>query len=238
LGNYFSLDQLKVAIDKCKNEKYIQVFVCHTPVENASGEYQVSYSTIDSVLHYAYNLGLNFYTVSECRLPIPLRPKGDTIINTSETLSSVFYTNQTTDNVTWKLSPDSSASVIAYENKAIMNWNEDFAGEVTLKAAYYNECGTGTFSNPLIIGVNLPIIHTTETIASTRVYPNPSNGLIQIETTTPNSEMKLYNSLGQAMMNIQNQGQFCSLQLSEKGIYYLRVITGQKSETHKIIIEK
>jgi hypothetical protein len=69
------------------------------------------------------------------------------------------------------------------------------------------------------------------------VYPNPSNGLIQIETTTPNSEMKLYNSLGQAMMNIQNQGQFCSLQLSEKGIYYLRVITGQKSEPTKLLLK-
>ncbi|MBN2347465.1 MAG: PKD domain-containing protein, partial [Bacteroidales bacterium] len=57
-----TLDELKAAFLKTKNENSVLVLYGHDPVEDPNYDYQTKLSTLDSLLSYAHSLDLEFYT--------------------------------------------------------------------------------------------------------------------------------------------------------------------------------
>ena len=66
------------------------------------------------------------------------------------------------------------------------------------------------------------------------IYPNPTNGQLKFEFNSLNSEIKLYNALGQIVRS-QKGGDKLSMQDLGNGIYYLEVSSPRKTKTIKVI---
>jgi hypothetical protein len=66
------------------------------------------------------------------------------------------------------------------------------------------------------------------------IYPNPTNGQLKFEFSSLNSEIKLYNALGQIVRS-QKGGNELNMQGLGNGIYYLEVSSPGKTKTIKVI---
>ncbi len=69
-----------------------------------------------------------------------------------------------------------------------------------------------------------------------QVYPNPSNGTISIKTSEDYSIIKIYNSLGQIVINSDTNSDY-SISHLHKGIYYLKLLNEKINATQKLILE-
>ncbi|MBO9583597.1 MAG: T9SS type A sorting domain-containing protein [Flavobacterium sp.] len=73
------------------------------------------------------------------------------------------------------------------------------------------------------------------------VYPNPTNGILNLSLeNNTKSDVRLYNALGQQLLNTTFEGSTQQLDLNNfgRGIYLLQVISDDKVTTKKIILSK
>ncbi|MEI6022014.1 MAG: T9SS type A sorting domain-containing protein, partial [Bacteroidota bacterium] len=80
----------------------------------------------------------------------------------------------------------------------------------------------------------LGLINTNEMIDHVSVYPNPSNGLLMIETEQV-IDIKILDQLGKIILSKHISENSCSLNLStlSNGIYFIQVNDGKKTKTLK-----
>ena len=78
-----------------------------------------------------------------------------------------------------------------------------------------------------------------EEISGLNVYPNPSNGIINIEMdSNENYLVQVNDILGKVVSSVNiNSNTSLNLQDLEKGIYFVTVSNDEKTETIKVIIE-
>jgi peptidoglycan/xylan/chitin deacetylase (PgdA/CDA1 family) len=238
-GYGFSLNQIKAQLDKCKSDSLIQVFYSHTPVDSVTTNYQITYANLDNILNYISQLDLSFYTSSEVWLPIPKAPLGDTVVITDENPVSMYYVDSLEYAFGWKLLPLDAGKLITNEREVTVEWNSEFKGDATLQVSAINRCGTGSFSFPSIIGVNKSIGILESLNEKTTVYPNPSEGEIQIELPNGNFEKQItiYNLDGKLVFERKTYRNNLFVLLSEKGMYIAKTIVNQKIFVSKIVIE-
>src|ERR1051326_488518 len=84
--------------------------------------------------------------------------------------------------------------------------------------------------------------NSVHTIACSRrnCFPNPTHGLLTLNAIPENSEVKIYNVLGENIYSTRSaQSTRLTIDLSDKpkGIYFVRLISENESSTQKIIIE-
>lgn len=65
--------------------------------------------------------------------------------------------------------------------------------------------------------------NTSEAIAKLDLYPNPSSGIINIESSSPISNVTVYNNLGQLVLTSDNPSQI-DVSALNKGLYFVKVI--------------
>lgn len=74
------------------------------------------------------------------------------------------------------------------------------------------------------------------------IYPNPTNGQINIDNldANTNTEIKVYSSMGKEVYSTQTQQNKVSLSLNHlsEGLYYIHVTDNELSVKHRIIIQK
>ena len=106
--------------------------------------------------------------------------------------------------------------------------------------AMYSLCGESDPSNEVCIDFNVDV--KTNDLSNVKIYPNPTNSIVNIELTNNVSQVVIYNFLGQVVFenNVTDQ---TSLQIDvrnyEAGAYLLRFITKQgQSLTKKVVISK
>lgn len=70
-----------------------------------------------------------------------------------------------------------------------------------------------------------------------KLYPNPTKGIISMESEKALNEIKIFNLVGQELMNIKPSKLNSSLDLSSlsAGFYFLKVTTDTDSGTYKIV---
>ena len=72
------------------------------------------------------------------------------------------------------------------------------------------------------------------TIATTTIFPNPTNDIINISSQTQNIEVALYDTLGKKVFE-QTGTQTIDLSNVLPGVYFIQFIEGEKKRTLKII---
>ena len=84
------------------------------------------------------------------------------------------------------------------------------------------------------IGSNVPELNTDALI---RVFPNPGNGNVQVETTSIIDEIQVTDLVGRLVLH-QNVGRNqCSFVLHESGFYFVNVHSGGRYSKHKLIVQ-
>ncbi|TAF71447.1 MAG: T9SS C-terminal target domain-containing protein, partial [Flavobacterium sp.] len=79
-----------------------------------------------------------------------------------------------------------------------------------------------------------------ETTSKVIIYPNPSQGIINVKTTT-NSDFQVINLLGQVLQTFKTEAdviQTIELQNLNDSFYFIKEINNVTSKAHKIIIKK
>lgn len=67
------------------------------------------------------------------------------------------------------------------------------------------------------------------------IYPNPTQDIIHIKSTISQSfEISIYDTLGKCLIYATSK-QSIDISLLPKGIYFIRITDGEKSQTHKIV---
>jgi len=69
-----------------------------------------------------------------------------------------------------------------------------------------------------------------------RIYPNPSEGVFQIESTIAINTIEVYNSMGQLILTTKTSDKI-DLSTFEKGIYYATLTTGKGVVNRKLIVK-
>ena len=144
----------------------------------------------------------------------------------------IFYLNQywNTSNSSWRRASTSS------DNYDINNFKKN----ITYKF-YDTTSGVNISSEDSIVYYYHSVVGLNELALkekSITVYPNPSNGLLNISSSNIINSIELYNNLGvlvskpEIMYN--NQIDLSSL---SKGFYFLKVSDGKQYHTEKVIIE-
>lgn len=87
--------------------------------------------------------------------------------------------------------------------------------------------------NTTTIGIN------ENDMAAVRVYPNPSNGTVNVENAQ-GSDIMIYNLLGEVVASVNSANQFESFNLSalSNGTYLVKVISDSQIKTQKVVINK
>ncbi len=232
-----SLQAIKNELTRCKNDSLIIIFYSHKPVDEINGPYEISYAKLDSILQYANDLDLPFYLMNEVRLPVPTTPVGDTLISTAIT-QSVFTTVSSTLQYNWKITPPEAASVYPVDDSMLTVWNSAYSGEVTISVAYQNRCGIGNYSAPLKIQVK-PITDIRKEFNSVKLYPNPTNGIINVEISNfENAKyIEIYNASGQKLTVMHVNGLINSFYLTTKGLHVVRIIFDNYIITRLIVVK-
>lgn len=75
--------------------------------------------------------------------------------------------------------------------------------------------------------------------ADLKIYPNPNHGTFVIETNIPGqSELNIYNSLGERVCSFESLGSGCPLTLDLKeGLYFVNLISDKRCSAEKVMIK-
>jgi len=68
------------------------------------------------------------------------------------------------------------------------------------------------------------------------INPNPGNGQIRINSSAIINEMKISNLAGQIIYDAMPKEKSISLQLNYTGIYFVQIITADKTITKKVTV--
>jgi hypothetical protein len=144
--------------------------------------------------------------------------------------------NRYSDKISWKINEDGQGT---FGTPNIINAAADFASDA--KAADIDGDGwldivsASAGNNKLIWYKNNTLGISENEIVNYRIYPNPTSGLLYIESKLPISKISVFNILGQSIERNQNSTQI-DLSKVEVGVYLLKIEDRNgDSQTHKIV---
>lgn len=119
------------------------------PYANSSGTLKVTASNSCGTQTNTMNIVLDAVAPSA-----PAIPSGPTSVSDPKQ-NSTYNTTAVTSTKTWELTPSTAGTVnqIGTGGQAIVDWNDNFAGNTTLRVRQSNACGVSTWSPALAISV-------------------------------------------------------------------------------------
>jgi len=103
-----------------------------------------------------------------------------------------------------------------------------------------NDYGNRFFMDNINInGQNILQVQELEDAFHTSIYPNPTKGIFSIRTDSDNLEVSIYSTLGELVLKEKIIDGLKQIDLSNqsKGIYFVKLKSGDKTEQIKLIIQ-
>jgi PKD repeat protein len=184
--------------------------------------------------------------VSMMQLPsTPGIPSGPNFVNTSITTSSDYATTGASLAATyaWTVSPSNAGTIEGSGVTATVTWSSTYVGMAVVSVEGVNQCGEGPASEGFNVEVDNNVGINNPANLSFSVYPNPSNGDVQVKwpsAVTGNATVRLINALGEVVHNqewVINKGiaKLRFAQLSQ-GLYMLKIEFNNQILTSTLII--
>jgi hypothetical protein len=110
---------------------------------------------------------------------------------------------------------------------------------IMLRFVAINDYGNRFFmDNVNINGQNILAIQETTTF-HTSIYPNPTKGIFTIRTDVDDLEVEIFTTLGKLIWKEKIRGGLEQIDLStaNKGIYFVKLKNGNKTEQRKLVIQ-
>lgn len=195
---------------------------------------------------YSDEMSLNFLSAPLA----PETPAGPEYVDLKETSSTAYTIFSSPDAIgyTWLLEPTEAGEIVSGDTTIVINWNAGFLGEVLLSAAVSNSCGTGDFSEPLMIIIDNTVgLISHDDQVQLLIAPNPSNGNFKISIKSrENSPVNwnLMNYLGATILSGSAQTATKRLDVPvnrqdlSPGMYILVVEQNGKYYSKKLLINK
>ena len=103
-----------------------------------------------------------------------------------------------------------------------------------------NDYGNRFFmDNVKIDGQNILSINEIKSELNIAIYPNPTTGIFTIRTDLDNIEIEIYSTIGRLVLKKNLLGGLHTINISDqpKGIYFIKIQNGTKTEQRKLIIQ-
>ena len=211
------------------------------------GNVNISFNQIDVDGNYASDTLLLSFNYLPEKANIPVGPEEVDLLTTSQTN---YYVSEIPDAVTyeWILSPDTAGTINGNDNNITIEWNQLYEGDVWLKTAGNNSCGSGVFSDSLHIAVtNTTDISNPEEKISLTLIPNPTKGIFVINFNSDinqKAEVSIVNQLGSKVytnkFHIEKGINKLTLNIEDddNGIYFVNIKTEKSIITKKLLLVK
>ena len=145
--------------------------------------------------------------------------------------------------LTWDASADAVKYIVKRDTETLGEVTATSFADVveesgTYKYSVYAVNAEGSMAAPAIVLVNLDFTGVDEAnAANVSVYPNPANGVLNINANVNNYEYQIINSLGQVVKSGNANGK-TTVNVSElNGVYFLRIIANGDVIVRKITVE-
>jgi len=166
----------------------------------------------------------------------------------------VIFTNTSTNNpldYLWSITPNTGITYSSGTTATTKNTYVRFAnvGYYTVSLTSTNSAGsnTATKTDYIHVWINDAGIQQVDLLPDINIYPNPTDGLVTIETDNPlqgDVSYKIYDIIGNEILGssytstVNNSGIVLNLSECRKGLYFIKVTTSKGSVTKKIELTK
>ncbi|MCF8295472.1 MAG: T9SS type A sorting domain-containing protein, partial [Bacteroidales bacterium] len=153
-------------------------------------------------------------------------------LDTTISMSESVVLNPITDGISFLWSNGATSNSLVVDSSFI---DVENSAEVWLEVS--NSMGCVTFDT-IQIFFTVGIYDVFQDMI--KVYPNPGEGIVNIESNFPMSEIRVFNIITQEKMRISNPGQDVRLDLSDlpAGAYIFKISSLNTSYSKKIIINR
>ena len=140
------------------------------------------------------------------------------------------------DEYIWTIEPAEAGSITTEMDKAIVVWSDTYKGTVTLKATAANLCGEN--ANSLSVNVK----NSTDVVEygiKTKIYPNPTRGLIIVEAEGLR-QIEVLNTLGQRVATATSEGETLHIDISQlpAGIYFVNITDSEGRKCVRKVVKE
>ena len=145
--------------------------------------------------------------------------------------------------LTWVASTDAASYIVKRDGETIGSTTEttfgDFVEESgTYKYSVFAVSATGSMSAPVSTFVVLDFAGVEENMdIKVSVYPNPANGMMNIDTDANNYEYQFVNTMGQVVMSGNANGKTTVNVSDLNGVYFLRIIANGDVVVRKVTVK-
>jgi len=163
----------------------------------------------------------------------PNAPSGENTIDLRLVSQSEYIGEAIEDVVyTWSIEPTEAGTVIGDGHQVVVEWTNDFRGQVQIAYTYENVCGSTSLSDAISVNVfNSTAIDELDG-SNIEVYPNPTNDAFIVKGT---GKLSVTNTLGQQILIHNLDGQ---MKLSlPSGLYFVRVENEKGIHMKKIMVK-
>ena len=148
---------------------------------------------------------------------------GDTEVDV-RLMPSCVYTTAPSHGTSWTLEPTEAGTIDSYEEgSATVTWSDTYKGEAILKVVAENGCGQ--VETMLTVNVKNST-DINEYGISAKIYPNPTNGLVNIEAEGL-QRLTVVNVFGQTLYDREVESNHAQIEMSQfgTGTYLFRIQT-------------
>jgi hypothetical protein len=147
---------------------------------------------------------------------------------------------------TWSIEPTAAGTLTNDGHHALVEWDSEYRGQVSISYRYENPCGSTEVSEPLAVNVFNSTGMDEQEDALFEVYPNPTNGKVNLvigEALQGKAIVEVYNLLGERIMTKDlhhlQKGETLCLDLSSfvSGLYIIKLSTEKGSCTKKVSVK-
>lgn len=194
-----------------------------------------------------YNSDTVWFGVMEVPPP-PAKPAGPSFVDLSATAVTSYITsaNPLSEGYIWELDPEGAGTVSNNDAEALVNWDTSYNGIAFLKVWSYNQCGSNSPSDSLLIQVvNTSSLHEMETKVTSCIFPNPSSGVITLSlhgTEKTSCTLSIFNSMGEEVHQFDKlvvQGNYTGvlhLNSLPSGFYTLVIRSPRYIIKHRVVM--
>jgi Secretion system C-terminal sorting domain len=189
--------------------------------------------------------GVSVLSVQVCAFSAPVVTISPLNMTTNVRTSAVFNVVATNAQLyLWEVSTDNGANftIISQPDTTYTGQNTNSLTLKYVKSAYngykyrcriQNGCAVEVISNVATLTTTFPLA-VNELDAKVRIYPNPTNDVINIDLPITNFKVTLSDSKGSVVLKVDNKNQI-SIKELPTGLYFLNVKTADGETTKKVV---
>ena len=159
----------------------------------------------------------------------------DTIctVNTTQSIYTTTIAHPQYEQAQWLLQPDTAGEIINLQDTALINWNPNYEGQISLSLRVVSDCDSSEYSEIKQTQVYNCTGVNTKQIQELLVYPNPAKDFVifKLPQNTKKSELYITNIYGAiishlSIANNQTQIQWNSQDVAAGVYFYHTEING------------